>query len=270
MSTEHIFSIPPLRRAYSEDLSRFGIDKVAYWFEMERPGYGDRNFSETLDIYLNQYNWKHLIRKGTTVVDIGTFSGDTTITMMATSGYCVLGVECNPTVYPYAKFAAEMNRHLGKIIIAPEAVTTQNTVVKFTDHNNQMVNGGLVNSEWGVGENANNVVVQGITLTDLLHKYLSQEEISRIDFIKTDTEGHDFSILESSAEIIDQLRPTIFAEWFNYFDAPKINRMFNIINKLDYVALHPLTYEPAVPDNRSDDLLLIHKTKIDNFLKEIK
>ncbi len=114
----------------------------------------------------------------------------------------------------------------------------------------------------------NSIEVPGITLPDLLLKYLTTEEIANIDLIKIDTEGHDFEILSSSRETIDILRPKLFVEWFHYFSRSDVEKMFNTIQDLDYVALYPKTFELARPELQSEDLLLVHRTKLDEFLKD--
>jgi len=270
--TEHIFKLPPIRQAYSNDYTQYGRPGViGYWFEMEHPYEGHRDFSQTLDIYLNDYNWSKILKPGTTIVDIGAHSGDTAVPMMAMSGYCVLTVECNPTIYPWLEFACNMNRHLGKFVVAKEAVTTEDDVtVTFSDHNNGMCNGGLVNHNWGIGAGSGSVDVPGIRLETLCRRYLNAEEIGRIDLIKVDTEGHDFVILDSSREFIDSLRPKLFVEWFSGFGPDEVQRMFDIIASMDYVALYPKTFELAEPARPSEDLLLIHSTKLQKFLQEIQ
>jgi hypothetical protein len=164
-----------------------------------------------------------------------------------------------------------MNRHLGKFVVASEAITTEDdVVVTFSDHNNGMCNGGLVNHNWGIGTGTGSIDVPGIRLETLCRRYLNAEEIDRIDLIKIDTEGHDFVILDSSREFIDSIRPKLFVEWFSGFNQDAVQRMFDIISSMNYVPLYPKTFELANPARPSEDLLLIHKTKLEAFLQEVK
>ena len=266
---EHQFTVPAIKRAYSDDFTRFGRPGVVgYWFEMDHPYEGHRNFADTNDIYLNTYNWRRILRPNTTVIDIGGHSGDTAVPMGAMTGGTVLTVECNPVVRPWLEFACQMNRHLAKYIVAHEAVTTEdNVMVTFSDHGNQMCNGGLVDHSWGIGAGNNSIQVPGVTLETLCRRYLTSEEINRIDLIKIDTEGHDCLILDSSREFIDSLRPTIIIEWFSSFDNAQAEAMFEIIASLDYVALYPKNFKFADATEPSEDLLLIHRSKLDDFLK---
>lgn len=238
---------------------------------MDHPYEGHRNFSETNDIYLTTYNWQKIIKPNTTIIDIGGHSGDTAVPMMAMSGYCVLTVECNPTIYPWLEFACQMNRHLGKFVLAHEAVTTEdNVTVTFSDHNNGMCNGGLVNHNWGIGTGSQSIDVPGIKLETLCEKYLNDEEINKIDLIKIDTEGHDVLILDSSRDFIDRIKPTIIIEWFAGFGAESVNKMFETISSIGYVAMYPKTFKLATPDVQSEDLLLVHHSKLEQFLKDLE
>ena len=273
MTIQQQFQVPPIRNAYSADLAKYGRDVVAYWFEMDHPFEGHRTLEEHFEIYLDRYQWRKILRPNTTIVDIGAHSGDTSIIMAAMSGGTVLAVECNPEIKVWLDFAAHMNRHLAKIVTASEAVTTENTVLTFADHGNGMCNGGLTGSAWSVGTQnsvprGSSIQVQGLTLETMLSRYLTAEEIDNIDLIKTDTEGHDFEILRNSRELINRIRPKIFAEWFNFFDDEDIAKMFDVINELDYVALYPETFAFATPSVKSEDLLLIHRSQVDAFLAE--
>lgn len=269
---ERLFTVPAIRQAYSDDFTRHGRPGViAYWFEMDHPCEGHRNFSDTNDIYLNEYNWRRILKPNTTIVDIGGHSGDTAVPMMAMTNGVVLTIECNPVIRPWLEFACEMNRHLGKFVVAPEAVTTKDdVVVEFGDHGNQMCNGGLVDHAWGIGPGGNSIQVPGVRLETLCNRYLTTEEIANIDLIKIDTEGHDCLILDNSREFIDRLQPKIIIEWFSGFGQAQAGAMFDIISSIDYVALYPKTFELAVVDQPSEDLLLIHKSKLDTFLKEVQ
>jgi len=100
----------------------------------------------------------------------------------------------------------------------------------------------------------------------LLSKYLTEEEINNISFIKTDTEGHDVSILESSADLIDRIKPVIFTEWFFMYTDVESQRLFDVIEKLGYLPFYPTTLEPAVITKHSEDLVLIHKAKVNDYI----
>lgn len=262
--------MPEIRREhqYTKD------GTTCYWYEMEHPGEGSRTLEQIFDIYLNQYNWTKFIRLGSTVVDIGGHSGDTAVPMQYLARGTVLSAEPNPYIRPYLEMACAKNTHLGKFVVAGEAVTTTDIdAVEICDHRNAMCNGGLIDESWSqdlknrmVGMTGNKVTVKGLTLEHLLDKYLTKDEIDNISFLKTDTEGHDVSILESSVELIDRIRPVIFTEWFFAYTPAESKRLFDVVDQIGYKAFNPVTLQPASIDNRIEDLLLIHSSKVNQYL----
>ena len=264
------FTIPNIRSGYRVDIA----STSCYWFEPEHPGEGHRTLLDIFDMYLNQFQWDRFIRPGSTVIDIGGHSGDTAVPMQLIANGTVLAVEPNPTIKPYLDMTCMANGHLGKFITAGEAVTTEDTdSVTILDHCNALCNGGMIDPAWtpelqqrmrGIGRDS--VTVPGLTLEHLCQKYLTDTEIDNISFIKTDTEGHDVSILESSREFIDQIRPVLFIEWFFAFTEVESQHMFDVIESMGYMPFYPLTMKPATINERSDDLVLIHKLKVNNYL----
>ena len=267
---ETTFTIPKLRRGHRVDVG----GSSCYWFEMDHNGEGVKDLLDIFDQYLNRYHWDRFIKPGSTVVDIGGHSGDTAVPMQFLARGTVLTVEPNPTINPYLEFCCNMNGHLGKFVVAKEAVTTQDMdAVEILDHNNNLCNGGLVDQSWTpeLQQQVRNmagkkVTVKGLTLENMLNKYLTPEEIENISFLKTDTEGHDISILESSAGLIDKIRPVIFTEWFWLYGDAENQKMFRVINDLGYKPFDPLTLEPATIDKRCEDLILIHESKVNDYL----
>ena len=43
-------------------------------------------------------------------------------------------------------------------------------------------------------------------------------------------------------------------------------RLFDVIEKLGYLPFYPTTLEPAVITKHSEDLVLIHKTKVNDYI----
>ena len=264
------FTVPNIRSGYKVDIA----GTSCYWFEPEHPGEGHRTLLDVFDMYLNDFQWDKFIRPGSTVVDVGGHSGDTAVPMQLLASGTVLVVEPNPTIKPYLDMTCIANGHLGKFVTAGEAVTTEDTdSVTILDHCNALCNGGMIDPTWTPELQqrmqqmaGNSVTVPGLTLEHLCNKYLTEEEIDNISFIKTDTEGHDVSILESSREFIDRTKPVLFIEWFFAFTEVESQHMFDVIASMDYLPFYPLTLKPAFIAERSDDLVLIHKSKVAEYL----
>lgn len=264
------FSVPPLRKGHRLDI----VDTSVYWFEMEHPYEKVPNFLTIFNNFVVENNWHKFIKSGSTVIDIGGHSGDTAVPMQYLARGVVLSAEPNPRIKQHLDFNCNVNTHLGKFVTAHEAVTTEDVAsLTIYDHNNDLCNGGTIDPTWSpeLQERMRNmsgkhIEVPGLTLQHLCEKYLTAEEIANISFIKTDTEGHDVSILESSRDFIDSLRPVIFTEWFFAYGPEENKKLFDVIDSMDYVAYNPKTLELADRTQPIPDLLLIHKTKINEYI----
>lgn len=268
METE--FTVPALRKGHRLDI----IDTSVYWFEMDHDYERVPGYLTIFEYHVVQNNWHRFIQPGSTVLDIGGHSGDTAIPMQYLARGTVLSVEPNPRIKAYLDLNCNVNAHLGRFVTAGEAVTTADVAeLEIYDHNNDMCNGGTIDPTWTPelqkrmrNMSGKKITVPGLTLENLCNKYLSPEEIKNISFIKTDTEGHDVSILDSSREFIDRLRPVIFTEWFFGHTDVENQRMFRVIDEMGYRAFDPKTLEPADINTPIADLVLIHETKVNDYL----
>jgi FkbM family methyltransferase len=260
-----------LRSGHKLDLDEYGWDgQSCFWFEMDHQFERVPDFKTIFDYYIVKNHWSTWIKPGMTCIDIGGHSGDTAIPMMTQCRSTVLTVEPNPTILPYLKFNCAANSHMGKFIVASEAVTNQNADgLTFKDHQNAMCNGGLVGETWDAetsrrvaGMSGESITVTGMTLETMLNKYLTADEISNIGFIKTDTEGHDIEIIRNIRDILVQYKPVLFTEWFAQYSEADTAELFRVIDDAGYVAHYPETMQPADPSIRSDDLVCIHKDNL--------
>jgi hypothetical protein len=270
MIKETIFEVPKIRVASKIEMN----ESTCYLFEMEHNRHTETTLMDIFDLTMNQWHWDKFITPGSTAVDIGTHIGDTTIAMQFLSRGVVLGIEPNPMIKAYLDLNANVNSHLGKFVTASEAVTTADVdEVIILDHNNELCNGGLIDPTWtpAVQQRMRSIAGQsittpGLTLEHLCQKYLTEEEINNISFIKTDTEGHDVSIIQSSKDFINRIKPVLFIEWFFAFTEVENTHMFEVIEDLGYKAFDPYTLQPADINNVISDLLLIHSDKVNQYL----
>jgi FkbM family methyltransferase len=228
------------------------------------------DFKTIFDYYIVKNHWSQWIKPGMTCIDIGGHSGDTAIPMMTQCQSTVLTVEPNPTILPYLKFNCGVNTHLGRFVVATEAVTNQNADgLTFKDHQNGMCNGGLVGETWDAettakvqGISGASITVSGMTLETMLDKYLTPEEIANIGFIKTDTEGHDIEIIRNIRDILVKYKPVLFTEWFAQYSAADTAELFKVISEAGYVAFNPETMEEADTSQRCEDLVCLHQDNL--------
>jgi FkbM family methyltransferase len=262
----------PLRRAHALELEAYGYPKEScYWLEMEHQYERVPSFQTIFDYYALQNHWNKWIKPGMTCIDIGGHSGDTAIPMMVYSRGTVLTVEPNYTIRPYLELNCAVNNHLGgKFVVASEAVTNQNSDnLTFRDHHNGLCNGGLIGETWDAetqarmaGMSGETITVSGMTLESMLDKYLSKDEIERVGFIKTDTEGHDIEIIRNIKNFLVQYKPVLFTEWFAQYSHADSAELFRVIDDAGYVPFYPESLEPASVDLRSEDLVCLHRDNL--------
>jgi FkbM family methyltransferase len=253
------------------DLSKFGLeDTHCVWYDFEHSMHRMPPFDQVFSGYWNDYHFGTWIQPGMTCVDIGAHIGDTAIPMAAASGATVLAIEPNTYMLPFLEKNCEANKHLGKFVIATEAVTdTHADDLIFSDHNNAMVNGGILDATWDAGTastvrgmTGQTLTVKGMPFIDICKKYLSQQEIDAIGFIKIDTEGHDIAIIQNMRDFLIKHKPVLLTEWFFGYSNTDSKKLFAAIESAGYVPHRPDTMEIASINNRCEDLLCIHRDNL--------
>jgi FkbM family methyltransferase len=252
------------------ELSQYGLSGSCKWYDFEHPLHKLPPIEKLFSLYLNDYHFSKWIHPGMTCVDIGAHIGDTALPMMSSCRATVLAIEPNHYMLPFLKKNCDANNHLGKFVIATEAVT--NTVsdnLLFGDHCNAMINGGLIDNTWDnttaqfvKGMTGQTITVQGLPFIEICNKYLSIDEINNIGFIKTDTEGHDIEIIRNMRDFLQEHKPVLLTEWFFGYSPADSERLFNVIYDAGYVPHCPQTMKEADVNYRSEDLLCIHKDNL--------
>lgn len=265
-------TVTDFKTGYKLELDSYGLpNQYCYWLKMGHPRDGSPDWQTLFDYYIKKMYWDKWIQPGMTCIDIGGHSGDTAIPMMVYSRGTVLTVEPNPVIRPFLEYNCAINQHLGKFVIAWEAVTNKNTDdLVFSDHSNLMCNGGILDETWdeetrnrALESSGKTITVSGLTLESMLDKYLTKDEIDNIGFVKTDTEGHDAEIIRNSRDILLKYKPVLFTEWFAGYSQEASNKLFEVIEDAGYVAHNPETMEEADPAERNcEDLLCLHKDNL--------
>jgi len=158
---------------------------------------------------LEQYSAFARLKSGDVVFDLGVYAGFTTIgfgRLVGPQGN-VYGFEADPLNFETASENVETARCFGapeNITLVPKAVWCHGEGVEFS-------------SEGGMGSSAVSIVGTGRGAilnvpTTTLVGFCSEREINRLDFIKVDIEGAEIEVLESSKDLLSQLRPRIIIE----------------------------------------------------------
>ena len=236
--------------------------------------------------YLINQNWIKFIKPGSNTIDIGAHSGDTLIPLIIAgtnnfqSKTKILAFEPNHNVFNTCEknVLSNISNYVDIKLLPYAIIDEDNKDVLFSDHGNDMCNGGIIHDN--MDENLKHMLentpnrksfnCKGYTLNTLCNNYLTQEEIKNISFIKIDTEGYDREIVISSKDFLMKYKPVVFMEWFNFYGEEDSNKLFKVIEEINYVPFNPVTLEVASVKNKIWDLLLIHKEDIENLNKTKK
>lgn len=160
-------------------------------------------------ITLEQYSAFARLKSGDVVFDLGAYAGLTTIVFARLVGSegNVYGFEADPLNFETASENLETSRRFGapdNITLVPKAVWWHGEGLEFS-------------SEGAMGSSAVSIVGTGRGAilnvpTTTLADFCSEHKINRIDFIKVDIEGTEIEVLESSKDLLSQLRPRLIVE----------------------------------------------------------
>jgi beta-1,4-mannosyl-glycoprotein beta-1,4-N-acetylglucosaminyltransferase len=243
--------------------------------EWEHPLAAAQSLPQFMNGYMVEKNWSTLISPGDVCVDVGAHCGDSTLAMAICAfrpggdRATVLAVEPNQDVYPFLSGNAESNAAWADIRLSKNAVTKMdNQVVVLLDHGNENCNGGIVDDDYSEAFKSTfralaktETSVTGFTLETICRQNLSDSEIARLKFIKTDCEGYDKEIIRSSRDFIRQHNLVVFVEWFDLFNnGDDFNDFFTVLSDLDFVVLNPATLRPHDLSVKISDLVLVPRS----------
>jgi len=217
------------------------ISKISQWPRGIRFAQDARQHGHT---YVFDNKWfkllDTLIPSGSVSLDIGAMIGDTLFPInMATNGKTI-AFEMGPVPFSMLAYQKELNPNLD-IDIYNVAITTKYETVKY--------NTGCGGCNGGI-DNNKGVDVNAVPLIPFLISKYGENILTRISFIKIDTEGHDIVILKSNRVYIKKYKPILWIEWFaKYHTGPEDKcseesaALFDVIKDLGY--------EPRTPDNNA-------------------
>ncbi len=202
------------------DLPREGQISYAQWLHSSE---GKKHFTqESID------ELRTFLAPGDVAIDIGAHTGDTTIPMALAVGQsgCVLALEPNRYVFPVLKKNSQLNREKTNIIPLMIAATRTAGTFEFEYSDSGFCNGGLHEgiSKWRHGH-AFKLEVEGRNIQTLIEEEY-QSLVSRIRYIKIDTEGYDCAVLQSISGLVERTRPFIKAEVFKNTDSDQRQALY--------------------------------------------
>jgi len=195
-----------------------------------------------------------LIPKDSIVLDIGAHVGSFSLLFGSCVGNGkVLAFEPNPKIYDVLKENAANNPSFNIVPINSAAtLETKDYTFYYSDPNvyGNGMNGGNFD-EIELKDQVKQfhyypVEVKGVNVYDFLTENY-KDEIDKIKFIKTDTEGYDKEVLKTLAPLIKQNKPVLMVESFQSSTKEEILDYYNTLKSFGYEI-----YDVSPLDNQTD------------------
>lgn len=177
-----------------------------------------------------------------------------------------------PTFYAFSKLEKnlELNPELAKRIVAIQSFVSSST----SEEPNIKAY-----ASWKVGGTAEGVKHQVHRGTEkstkgikavCLDDFCEQNKIKRLDFIKIDTDGHEFEVLKGAKKVISKFGPIVifeigiyvmkeknidFSDYLNYFDSLG----YSLFNSKNLKKVNAHNYYKHIPSRGTIDILAVSK-----------
>lgn len=238
-----------------------GQNVLVNWFYTDRY---NNNIPQEKDPRCYRESFKEWIGKctpylkpGGIAIDIGCFTGDSTLPMAHLVGNTgkVFAFDPNPITYREFLLNVAANPNLN-IHSENVAIMEKEGVYEFLYQNNGENGGPAGQGLWTTETRCypESVKLKAINLEEFLTR---NGALDNIQLIKVDTEGYDCNILEINQNIIKRNKPAIIMEWLPGHEQ-RISRLLDILEYNSYNAETHLEIKIA-PENRVHDLLLLPK-----------
>jgi FkbM family methyltransferase len=196
---------------------------------------------------------RRFVRPGDFAIDIGAYSGDTTVPMALAAGPmgCVLALEPNPHVFKILEVNASLNCE--KTRIEPLCFAATETDGQFVFHygDASFCNGGFRSQQrWKLFRRRYPLTVTGRRMLPVLRDQFAAW-LPKLAYVKVDAEGYDRAILESILPVIRETQPVIRTEMFRKLFASERRELYDLLADNGY---HIFRFEGgAQPQGRPID-----------------
>ena len=231
----YLLGLQPGPKTYGYQIKKFDLplDGIVEYAQWQHPNEAEKNITQPAIDALRKF-----LSPGDVAIDIGAHTGDSTIPIALAAGKegCVLALEPNRYVFPTLQKNAELNPVKTNIIPLMFAATLEDAEMEFLYSDSGYCNGGRFQgmSKW-LHWHAFRLKVQGKNLQSFL-KATYPQLLSRIRYIKIDTEGYDSVVLSSLSELILGNKPFLKVEVYRKLDEEQRRALYRIIAGYGYVA----------------------------------
>jgi FkbM family methyltransferase len=230
----YFLGLQPGPKTYGYKLKSFDLpaDGTVGYAQWLHPNETEKEITQSSVDALRQF-----LSPGDVAIDIGAHTGDSTISIALAAGKegCVLALEPNRYVFPVLKKNAELNAGKTNIIPLMFAATPEDAEMEFQYSDSGYCNGGRFEgmSKWLHGH-AFHLRVQGRNLYSFI-KTAYPQLLSRIRYVKIDTEGYDFAVLASLSDLILRNKPFLKLEVYRKLNEEQRLSLYRSIAGYGYV-----------------------------------
>ena len=217
---------PPIINKF--DLGKYGEIDFANWSNPIAPAV---SVDYQMVAFFNQF-----IKAGDLAIDIGANIGDTTVPMALCTGTngLTIGFDPNPLVFNILKENASLNQDKYRLVPEQYAISTNPEEFFFISSEASFANGGISpTAESKHGKFVYKDKIKGVNLNSFLETNYP-EWVSKLSFIKIDTEGYDKEIVKSITDLIQKCKPVVVAESFGKASKEAKIELYDVIEKNGY------------------------------------
>lgn len=230
------FGLKPRPRVYGyeleeQDLGNHGVIQYAHWLNPIANRH--RVTGSEID------ELQKFLRPGDLCVDIGPHCGDTSVPMGLAVGSegCVVAMEPNRYLFPVLEQNARLVNERANIIPINAAATPEPGHFTFGYTDPGFCNGGDgTKLNWWHRRRLFPLEVEGVNLEDLLRTDFA-DQLHRLKFIKTDTEGNDLDLLQSIEGLLRERMPYLRVEVYKWCSQEYRESLYHFVRGLGYQVL---------------------------------
>jgi FkbM family methyltransferase len=230
----YFFGLQPGPKTYGFEIHRFELpeDGIVEYAQWQHP---HETKKEIMQPSVNAL--RRFLAPGDVAIDIGAHTGDSTIPIALAVGKqgCVLALEPNRYVFSVLRKNAELNVEKTHILPLMFAATPEEAEMEFQYSDSGYCNGGRFEgmSKWLHGH-AFKLKVQGRNLLSYI-KANHPELLSKIRYIKMDTEGYEAAVIQSLSEMISEYKPFLKVEVYRKLDDAQRRALYRSIAGFGYI-----------------------------------
>lgn len=191
---------------------------------------------------LKQY--ENLVKQGDVVLDIGANVGAHTLPFARLVGPNGRVIAFEPTQWAFEKLRRnlELNPQLADRVECNQALLV-------AERNDSLP--GQIYSSWPLeeeqglhAEHKGRLMTTAGARVTTLDDAIAGKNLTRVDFVKIDVDGHEYAVIKGATDVLRRLRPRILMELAPYVYNPidgEFDSLLKMMCDLGYVPLHPTT-----------------------------